>query len=85
MPFPLANLIGRLGDLQARIGIAPPPVLTSDQVRILHIDNVVSGACPGLAELGIQPTAVEPIVPTYLYRYRRGGQFADIMAEAGKA
>ena len=26
----------------------------------------------------MQPTALEPILPTYLYRYRRGGQYADL-------
>ena len=28
--------------------------------------------------LGIEPTSVESIVPTYLWRYRRGGQFAEL-------
>ena len=38
---------------------------------------------PGLAELGVLPTAVEAILPTYLQRYRKGGEFADSMAAAG--
>jgi NADH dehydrogenase len=42
---------------------------------------VVSGQYPGLAELGVAATAVEPILPTYLYRFRKGGQFADIEAK----
>jgi len=41
---------------------------------------VVSGQRPGLSDLGVQPTALEPILPTYLYRFRKGGQFADIEA-----
>ena len=28
------------------------------------------------AELGIAPRAVEAIVPSYLYRFRKGGQYA---------
>jgi NADH dehydrogenase len=32
---------------------------------------------PGLAELGITPTALELILPTYLDAYRRGGRFAS--------
>jgi NADH dehydrogenase len=55
--------------------IAPP--ITSDQVTLLKADNVVSGAYPGLAELGIAPTTMEAVLPAYLYRYRKGGQYAD--------
>ena len=51
---------------------APP--LTRDQVRLLRRDNVVSPAAEGLVTLGVGPTALELIVPTYLRRYRRGGR-----------
>lgn len=74
VPFPVARLLGAAGDLVA--GIVPPPV-TSDQVALLETDNVASGAYPGLAELGITPTTLEAVLPTYLYRYRKGGQYAD--------
>ena len=76
LPWPLARLIGALGDAVSFLPFAPP--LTSDQVELLTKDNVVSSALPGLSALGITPTAVEAVVPTYLYRYRKGGQFADI-------
>jgi len=78
LPFPAASLIGRAGDMAAFLGIKPP--ITLDQVELLRTDNIVSGAFPGLADLGIQARAVEPILPTYLYRYRKGGQFAEITA-----
>jgi uncharacterized protein YbjT (DUF2867 family) len=74
IPFPIAGALGAVGDLVA--GILPPPV-TSDQVELLKTDNVVSGAYPGLAELGLTPTTLEAVLPTYLYRYRKGGQYAD--------
>lgn len=74
VPFPLARLLGAAGDLVA--GILPPPV-TADQVELLKADNVVSGAYPGLPELGVAPTTLEAVLPTYLYRYRKGGQYAD--------
>jgi NADH dehydrogenase len=77
LPWPLARAIGAAGDLMSILPIAPP--LTSDQVEMLTRDNVVSGNLPGLAELGVAPTAVEAVIPTYLYRYRKGGQFADEM------
>ena len=74
LPFAAAGLLGAAGDLVA--GIVPPP-LTADQAKLLKADNVVSGAYPGLPELGITPTTLEAILPTYLYRYRKGGQYAD--------
>lgn len=49
----------------------PKPPLTRDQVLMMARDNVLSGSFPGFAELGIEPTTVEAIVPTYLNRFRR--------------
>ncbi len=48
----------------------PVPPLTPDQVRLLRTDNVVSAGALGLQDLGVAPTAVEAIVPTYLARFR---------------
>ncbi|HEX5378847.1 MAG TPA: complex I NDUFA9 subunit family protein, partial [Phenylobacterium sp.] len=75
LPFPVAAMMGKVFELAALTPIAPP--LTSDQVELLKSDNVVSGNCPGLADLGITPTSVEGIIPSYLYRFRKGGQYAD--------
>lgn len=55
--------------------LLPKPLLTRDQVALLKSDNVLSGAAPTLETLGIDPTAVELIVPIYLDRFRRGGRF----------
>jgi NADH dehydrogenase len=78
IPFAIADLLGLVGDLQAMTFL--PPVVTSDQVKLLKSDNVVAPGARGLEALGVQPTAVETIVPTYLWRYRRGGQFAELAA-----
>jgi uncharacterized protein YbjT (DUF2867 family) len=51
----------------------PNPPLTTGQVDLLERDNVASGALPGLQELGIQPKAVEGLVPTYVGRLRAPG------------
>lgn len=68
IPFALASLQGAL------LQYLPSPPLTLDQVRLLKRDNVVSPGAKGLADLGIAPTAVEVILPTYLDKYRpRGG------------
>lgn len=78
LPFFVARIIGSLAQLTAFVGI--PPVLTRDQVVLLGNDNVVAPGAEGLAELGIEPTGIEAIAPSYLWRYRRGGQFAEAPA-----
>lgn len=75
LPFLAADVLGMAGNLQS---LLMAPILTSDQALLLRGDNVCSGDYPGLEALGIAPTAVEAIVPTYLWRYRRGGQFAEL-------
>jgi NADH dehydrogenase len=77
IPFPLASLIGAVGDIQAAL---LPHLLTTDQVALLKQDNVVSDGALGLTDLGIQPTSVEAIIPSYLYRFRKGGQYAEALA-----
>ena len=52
----------------------PVPPLTRDQVRMLRHDNVVGGDALKLEDLGITPTAVETVLPTYLGRFRPSGQ-----------
>jgi NADH dehydrogenase len=66
--------------LQAQVlQYLPKPPLTPDQVELLKHDNVVSDAATRegrtLAGLGIDPTAIETIVPSYLWRFRKTGQF----------
>jgi len=43
---------------------------------------VVAPGARGLADLGVTPQALEAIIPAYLYRYRKGGQYADLSAAA---
>ncbi|MDP1739132.1 MAG: complex I NDUFA9 subunit family protein [Caulobacter sp.] len=74
LPWGVASLIGQAAALTAVVGI--PPVLTKDQVALLKSDNVVSDGAPGFADLGITPRSIEAIAPSYLYRYRKGGQYA---------
>ncbi len=74
LPWGVASLVGQAAALSSLVGI--PPVLTQDQVELLKSDNVVSDGAPGFVELGITPRSVEAIVPSYLYRYRKGGQYA---------
>ena len=83
VPAQVAGLMGKVGDLlvpfSAILPVVPP---TSDQVLLLQVDNVPTGKALGLTDLGIVPTAIEAIAPTYLYRYRNGGQYAEAPASA---
>ena len=62
----------------------PKPPLTPDQVELLRVDNVVSEAAKAegrtLQGLGIQPEPFEAIVPSYLWRFRKSGQFHSRVA-----
>jgi uncharacterized protein YbjT (DUF2867 family) len=62
----------------------PKPLLTRDQVELLRSDNVVSEAAHAegrtLEGLGIVPRSAEAIVPSYLWRFRKTGQFHDRVA-----
>ncbi|HUI14176.1 MAG TPA: complex I NDUFA9 subunit family protein [Xanthobacteraceae bacterium] len=75
VPVPFALL-----KLQAMfLQFAPKPPITPDQVELLKTDNVVSDAARRdgrtLEGLGIIPESIEAIVPTYLWRFRKTGQF----------
>jgi NADH dehydrogenase len=49
----------------------------------LKRDNVVSGLFPGLAELGVPPTAVEAVIAGYLDRFSRGGWYSAARKRQG--
>jgi NADH dehydrogenase len=73
LPFGLAALQA------AFLQFLPKPPLTPDQVKLLRSDNVVSAEAERegrtLPGLGIDPTIMAAIVPTYLWRFRKSGQF----------
>lgn len=74
IPFGLATVLALVAEPM------PRPVLTRDQVRMLRRDAVPVPDMPGLAVLGIEPTALDLILPTYLDRFRRGGRAANTQA-----
>lgn len=77
----LLPLPAGIAKLQAAIlGILPfKPLITPDQVELLGVDNVVSPeaikAKRTLAGLGITPTAMDDVLPTYMWRFRKNGEF----------
>ena len=84
VPFFAANIMAiGFGVLSfCTAGLVKAPV-TRDQVRNLRRDNVVSADAKGLSDLGIKPTALEAILPTYLWRFRPSGQY-DAIKESAK-
>jgi uncharacterized protein YbjT (DUF2867 family) len=75
IPLPFA-----LAKLQASVlQFLPRPPLTPDQVELLKTDNVVSDEAKRegrtLEGLGVTPTSIEAVVPGYLWRFRKKGQF----------
>ena len=79
VPFIVAKPLGSLLQLSRFVGLTPP--LTRDQVLMLEKDNVVDADAFGLSDLGIDhPAGMAAIAPSYLWRYRVGGQFAEAPA-----
>jgi uncharacterized protein YbjT (DUF2867 family) len=74
LPFALARLKAFF------LEFLPKPPLTRDQVLLLERDNVVSKSAERdnrtLKGLGIVPTSLEAVVPAYLWRFRKAGQFS---------
>jgi NADH dehydrogenase len=75
IPVPFA-----LMKLQALVlQFLPGPPITPDQVELLKRDNIVSEHAKrdgrSLEGCGITPESIEAIVPTYLWRFRKTGQF----------
>jgi NADH dehydrogenase len=76
LPFGLARLQAMF------LQFAPGALkLTPDQVELLRSDNVVSEAAKAadltLEGLGIVPDSLEAIMPQYLWRFRKAGQFSQ--------
>lgn len=73
LPFAVARIQAFFMELM------PKPMLTRDQVTLLESDNVVSEAAAReqrtLEGLGITPTAMNAVLSSYLWRFRKAGQF----------
>lgn len=79
---PLVSLPWGLASTIAAFSAAVPfvkPALTQDQVTLLKSDNVVSEAAAKegrtLSGIGINPTNLGAVLPSYLVRFRVAGQF----------
>ena len=77
LPTPVAKFIGSM------LQVLPNPMLTADQVVLLQSDNVVSDEARKqkrtLSAFGVEPTTMATILPTYMGRFRKNGQFEENM------
>ena len=75
LPLLLARpMAGMLDILQfASGGAFVNSLLTADQVRQLQRDNLVADDALGFADLGIEPTAMDTVLTSYLKRFRPPG------------
>jgi NADH dehydrogenase len=78
IPFALAKFQAAL------LQLMPKPLLTTDQVELLRRDVIVSDAAKHegrtLEALGVDPVAMATVVPLYLWRFRKSGQFQAPLA-----
>ncbi len=83
LPFFVAGPMASIMDLGQTITLGLVPAqITRDQVRQLHHDNTVASDAQGFAALDIEPTAMEAVLPDYLWRFRPSGQYAEIKDSA---
>lgn len=71
IPWGIAKIQG------AVMGLLPKPPLTLDQVKSLKTDNIIDGDEKTLIDLGVEATAMDVILPTYLSTFKRGGRFSE--------
>jgi NADH dehydrogenase len=84
IPFRAARIVAGAFDLLQAVtgGLIRNPAITRDQVKSLRSDNVVAPGARGLSDLGIVPTAIDSVLPDYLWRFRPSGQYDAIKASA---
>lgn len=84
MPHWMARFMGGSLDAVQVVsgGLLTNRIITRDQARTLRHPNIVAEGVRGFADLGIEPTAAAAVLPSYLWRFRDSGQFAEITASA---
>ncbi|MEQ1930013.1 MAG: complex I NDUFA9 subunit family protein [Parvularculaceae bacterium] len=79
LPWAVAPAAGLFGECLGLLPFLDPPI-TRDQIKMLKKDNVVGAGGASVltfADLGLSPKAVEAILPGYIARFRKYGQFAE--------
>lgn len=80
-PLPLA-----LGYFQALLleWLPGEPLMSTDNLRSMEVDNVASGTLPGLDALGIPAQALEPIAASYLDMAGRADPLLALRKQASR-
>ena len=72
IPIPFAKVLGRI------LQVMPKPLFTADNVELMQFDAIVSNKYSTLKDLKISPKAISEVLPSYMWRFRKGGQFAKL-------
>ncbi len=83
---PQIPLPASFGKLQALLMELLPgePLMSRDNVDSMSVPNVASGQLPGLGALGITPTPLEAVAPSYLGQQHGRGKLERLRARAGR-
>ena len=83
IPFFAARPMAFMSEIMSLLtGGLIPAQITRDQVQGLRHDNVVSEGARTLADLGIEATSMETVLPDYLWRFRPSGQYEALKESA---
>lgn len=84
LPFFVGSLMGGALNVAQTLslGLFKNRLVTPDQIKLLAVDNIVSEDARGLGDLGIEPVAMDAVLPEYLWPYRPSGQYAEIKDSA---
>ncbi len=72
IPISFAKVLGRI------LQVMPKPLLTADQVELMQYDSVVGNKYPTLKDLKINPKTINEVLPSYIWRHRKEGQFSKL-------
>ena len=84
VPFWIGKIMAGVLDIVKFVSfqLFPNHILTKDQLKNLRHDNVVSDDAKGFADLGVEPAALDSVLPEYLWKFRPAGQYDDIQNSA---
>ncbi|MFS4436649.1 complex I NDUFA9 subunit family protein [Paracoccaceae bacterium GXU_MW_L88] len=85
MPTGLMKIQAGVLDMAQKLsfGLFENTMITRDQITLLNSgDNVVAADMPGLTDLGVSPVAMETVLESYLYRFRKEGQYTEMTQSA---
>ncbi|MCA8889481.1 MAG: complex I NDUFA9 subunit family protein, partial [Parvularculaceae bacterium] len=85
VPFALAPAMGFAGEMIGALPMFDPPI-TRDQIKLLKHDNIVGAQGEAgddigrIEDLGVRTETLEAVLPGYMVRFRKYGQFTEKLA-----